>query len=78
VIGAGDTNLSGVNVSIHGGIYTVNVTNPGGTATFGTTKFSMGGNSDIIFDSDAINMGVSLIPASQLGVRQIRSNMDPS
>jgi len=78
VIGTGSTDLAGVNVSIHGGIYTVNVTlNALGQPVFGQSKFSLGGNSDIIFDSSAINMGVSLIPSRQIGVREIRSSMDP-
>ena len=79
VIGEGYTDLSGVNVSIHGGIYTVNVKpNGAGVPVFGTTKISLGGNSDVIFDSSTINMGVSRLPASQRGVREVLSAQDPS
>jgi hypothetical protein len=77
VIGAGSTDLRGVNASIHGGIYTANVALVGGVPTFGISRVSVGGNSNVIFDAHAIEMAVSLIPPSQIGIREILSDMDP-
>lgn len=77
VIGKGEIDMSGMNVGLNGGIYGVNVQNIGGTVTFGPTKMSIGGNSDIIINSQALNMGVSLLPASQVGWREVSSVMDP-
>lgn len=77
VIGAGDVDLSGLNVGINGGMYIVNVTESGGVISFGTPRFTMAGNSNITIDSDAIAMGVGLIPPVQMGWREVNSMMDP-
>jgi hypothetical protein len=79
VIGGGDLDFAGLNNGVHGGIYVVNATKDPvtGTVTFGTPKFSISGNSNITFDSATINMAVRMIPASQLGVREVTSALDP-
>jgi hypothetical protein len=77
VIGAGDLDLSGLNVGIHGGLYVVNVTENSGIVTFGSPQITLSGNSDIIIDTEAIRMGVRQIPAVQLSRREITSSMDP-
>jgi len=78
VIGSGDLDFAGLNNGVHGGVYVVNTTvDAGGNVTFGTPKFSISGNSNITFDSSTINMAVRLIPASQLGVREVTSALDP-
>jgi hypothetical protein len=77
VIGKGDVDFGGLNIGIHGGLFVANVSAPGGVATFGVPKVTMGGNSDIIIDSNGIDMGVREIAPLQLGYREINSSLDP-
>jgi hypothetical protein len=77
VVGKGIADMSGMNTNILGGIYVVNVTNTAGVISFGTSQFSLAGNSDIIINSEAIKMGTSLLPAAQTGFREIISGIDP-
>jgi hypothetical protein len=77
VIGEGDVDFGGLNIGIHGGLFVANVSAPGGVAAFGTPKVTIGGNSDIIIDSNGIDMGVRQIAPVQLGYREINSMLDP-
>jgi hypothetical protein len=77
VIGKGDVDLGGVNLGLHGGIFVANVSAASGTPTFGVPKVTIGGNSDIIIDSNGIDMGVRQVAPIQLGYREINSMMDP-
>jgi Tfp pilus assembly protein PilX len=79
VIGGGDLDFAGLNNGVHGGIYVVNTTKDPvtGVVTFGTPRYSMSGNSNITFDGNTINMAVRRIPASQIGVREVTSALDP-
>jgi hypothetical protein len=77
VIGEGDVDFGGLNIGIHGGLFVANVSAPGGVATFGIPKVTIGGNSDIIIDSNGIDMGVRQIAPLQLGYREVNSMMDP-
>ncbi len=77
-IGKGDVNLGGLNLGVNGGVYMVNLTNPTGTgAVFGTPTLNMSGNSDIIINSAALNMGNNMISLRQTGWREITQGMDP-
>jgi Tfp pilus assembly protein PilX len=79
VIGKGDADFSGMNVEINGGIYVVNdELDANGVAQFGTTKFTVSGNSDLIVNDDASKLAVSRIPPRQLSYREITSAMDPN
>ena len=47
VIGKGDVDFGGLNIGINGGLYVVNdQLDANGVAQFGTTKFTMSGNSN--------------------------------
>ena len=77
VIGKGEVDFGGLNMGLHGGLFVANVSAASGTATFGVPKVTIGGNSDIIIDSNGIDMGVRQIAPVQLGYREINSMMDP-
>ncbi len=77
VIGKGEVDFGGLNIGLHGGLFVANVSAQGGVATFGVPKVTIGGNSDIIIDSNGIDMGVRQIAPLQLGYREINSMMDP-
>jgi hypothetical protein len=77
VIGKGEVDFGGLNMGLHGGLFVANVSAASGTATFGVPKVTIGGNSDIIIDSNGIDMGVRQIAPIQLGYREINSMMDP-
>ena len=77
VIGKGDFDCGGLNVGLHGGLFVANVSSESGTATFGIPKITIGGNSDIVIDSNGINLGVRQIAPVQLGYREINSMLDP-
>jgi len=77
VIGKGEVDLGGLNLGLHGGLFIANVSDESGTAAFGIPKVTIGGNSDIIIDSNGIDMGVRQIAPIQLGYREINSMLDP-
>ena len=77
VIGTGNADMSGMNADILGGMYVVNVTMSGGVTSFGPTSMSMGGNSDIVIDSESIMMAINLLPPAQIGFREVLSSTDP-
>jgi hypothetical protein len=77
VIGKGEVDFGGLNLGLHGGLFVANVSAASGTATFGVPKVTLGGNSDIIIDSNGIDMGVRQIAPEQIGYREINSSLDP-
>jgi hypothetical protein len=66
-----------MNVGINGGLYAVQVTKGGNTAQFGTTQFTISGNSEIKANDEVIRLAVDTLPAKELSRREIRSSMDP-
>ncbi len=78
VLGEGEIRLHGANKSFFGGIYVANVTKNGdGTATFGTPKIEIPGNSNFYMKSDSISMGYSLLPMRVLSWREITPEIEP-
>jgi len=79
VMGKGEVDFSGMNVSLTGGLYVANIQpDANGVAQFGTTKFSMSGNSNFSVNSNTTKMMTSLIPPRTTGYREITSLRDPS
>ncbi|MFQ5739818.1 MAG: hypothetical protein ACE5JX_12465 [Acidobacteriota bacterium] len=77
-IGQGDVWLHGANKDLTGGLFVARLEDAGdGSYTFGvpTTRFS--GNSNLIFDSDDIQMGLSLLPLRTLSLREVTPELDP-
>jgi hypothetical protein len=75
-IGSGRVTIDGAGPGIAGGIVVASLENKGGNITFGTPGISARGNSRLESNMDAIRMAISLIPASQVGFREI-TNVDP-
>jgi|WetSurMetagenome_2_1015567.scaffolds.fasta_scaffold104370_1 hypothetical protein len=77
VVGSGRLFVSGSGSNnIEGGVYVSNLSNSGSDIKFGTTVFSISGTSRIVADREAVRMALRLIPASQIGFREI-SGSDP-
>jgi hypothetical protein len=76
VVGSGRLFVSGLGLKIEGGVYVSNVGSSGGDIKFGTTVFSIGGANRIVARKEAVRMALRLIPASQIGFREI-AGADP-
>ncbi|MFB3904331.1 MAG: hypothetical protein ACE15E_12845 [Acidobacteriota bacterium] len=78
VVGEGDLRLHGANKSFLGGIYVVNVTkDANGSATFGTPKVDVQGNSNFYMKSDSITMAYSLLPMRVISWVEITPEIEP-
>ena len=77
VIGTGNLDLGNSNHDIIGGVFVVNLTNAGEGPSLGTPTFSIGGNSRITANHNAIQMAIGLLPPAQLSFREITSTIDP-
>ncbi len=78
VVGEGELRLHGANKSFLGGIYVVNVTkNADGSATFGTPKVDVQGNSNFYMKSDSITMAYSLLPMRVISWVEITPEIEP-
>jgi hypothetical protein len=76
VIGAGRLALAGPGIEIEGEILTANLTDTNGVIAFGISDISVSGNTRLIANKNAVRMAVGLIPASQIGFREI-AGTDP-
>lgn len=76
VLGAGVLDIEGWS-TISGAIFLATLSNDNGNLSWGTAKLSIGGNSRIRFDRGAVQAAVNLIPAVQLGCREITPIIDP-
>lgn len=79
VIGEGNVDFSGLNIGVTGGMYVANLEkDSNGVPQWGTTRFTMSGNSDFIINSASLVMATQTIPDKQLSYREVNSIMDPS
>lgn len=76
-IGTGSVDFGDLNGGIFGGLYAVKLTNTAGVLSFGTTSLNVSGNSKLGIENEALAMGLSLLPAAQVGFREITSVTDP-
>jgi hypothetical protein len=76
VIGSGNLTADGSGQGIEGGMVIANLQNAGGNIAFGTTTISIGGNSRLSSNRNAVRMAIGLIPASQISFREI-TGADP-
>ena len=77
VIGKGDCSFGGMNVSMTGGLYVVNVQpDANGVPQFGTTKFTMAGNSQFLVNDNTTRMLTAIIPPRQTSYREVTSLKD--
>jgi hypothetical protein len=77
VIGQGDVNMAGWNIGLDGGMFVANLTESSGTYSFGTTKFTFSGNSNIVVNADSLRMAMDMFPLKQLSLREVTSMLDP-
>jgi hypothetical protein len=77
VIGEGEVDFDGLSGEINGGMFVVNVSDSGGGPQIGVPKLSLRGNSNFTINSAAIEMGVRILPPTQLGIREITTSLDP-
>jgi hypothetical protein len=70
-IGSGSLTAAGLGQGIEGGIVIANLQSVGGNIIFGTPGISIGGNSRLSSNRSAVQMAIGLIPASQIGFREI-------
>jgi hypothetical protein len=76
VVGSGRLFIEGSGLNIEGGVYVSNLAVSSGQIQFGTTVFSIGGANRIVAQKEAVRVALSLIPASQIGFREIAGS-DP-
>jgi hypothetical protein len=76
VLGAGELDIRGWS-TVSGAIFLAGLSNVNGNLSWGTAKLSVGENCRIRFDRAAIQAAVNLIPAAQLGCREITPIIDP-
>lgn len=76
VIGEGILNAAGTGPGIEGGVFVARLENLLGTAAFGTPVVSIGAESRIAANAANSRMAIGLIPAAQIGFREI-STVDP-
>jgi len=77
VIGKGEVNFSGMNVSMTGGLYVVNVQpDANGVPQFGTVKFTMAGSSKFLVSDNTSRMLTAIIPPRQTSYREVTSLKD--
>jgi hypothetical protein len=77
VIGAGEVDLAGVGLVLHGGLYVAAVAQAGATASFTTPRLALGPATSLVHDAGAVKMAVRLIPPAQISLREVTSTMDP-
>ncbi len=77
VIGSGNIDIRDLGGGFFGGLFVANLRTYGGTAAFGTPGVSIGGISSLTANTGAVSMAIRLLPASQLGCREVTSTMDP-
>jgi hypothetical protein len=77
VVGHGYMDAGGLNQGVYGGVFVANMSLVGGVPTFGNPTFRMSGNSHIYYDASTLAMTVGLLPPTQLGFREITSEIDP-
>lgn len=76
VVGTGSLTAEGTGAGIEGGILVAGLEGAGGTIVFGTPRISISGNSRFVADRNAVRMALGLIPAAQIGFREI-AGLDP-
>ena len=76
-VGQGEVDLGGWNLGLNGGMFVSQVTQSGGSYTFGTPKYTLAGNSNLNINSNTLSLGSRLLPPEQLGWREVTSAMDP-
>jgi hypothetical protein len=76
IIGSGSLTADGSGQGIDGGTVIANLQNAGGNIAFGTPAISIGGNSRLSSNRNAVQMAIGLIPASQISFREI-TGADP-
>jgi hypothetical protein len=76
VIGSGSLRISGSGMNIAGGVYVSSINNANGDFGFGTVELSIVGSNRIAANRNAVRMALGLLPASQIGFREIAGS-DP-
>ncbi len=76
VVGSGRLFISSSGMNIEGGVYVSNLSVSSGQVKFGTTVFSISGANRIAAQQEGVRMAIRLIPASQIGFREI-AGADP-
>jgi len=77
VLGGGDVDMSGWNIGLNGGMFVANLQGAAPSASFGTPKLTIAGNSNILINANAIKMGMELIPVNTLSTREVTSSIEP-
>jgi hypothetical protein len=76
LIGSGRAVFAGPGVDIEGAVLVANLIDRNGAIAFGTPGISIGGNSRLSSNRNAVRMAVGLIPPSQISFREIAGS-DP-
>ena len=76
VIGSGNLTMDGSGEGLTGGLFVANLRDFQGEVAFGTPRLSVSGESRFAANRDAVKMAIGLLPASQIGFREI-TNSDP-
>jgi hypothetical protein len=77
VAGKGELAADATGGNIEGGVYVAALESAAGAVRWAPVRIGFGGLSRITMSRDAIRMAISLIPPSQIGLREVLSTMDP-
>ncbi len=77
VIGAGEMELAAADLALSGAVLVAAVSGSAGAASWGSPRLTIGGNSRLTMNVDAVRTASRLIPPAQLGFREVTSGLDP-
>ncbi len=77
VVGNGEIELAAADLSISGAVLLASVSGGAGPLSWGVPKLTIGGNSRLTWNLEAVRTASRLIPPAQLGFREVTSGLDP-
>ncbi len=77
VLGAGDADMNGLELSLTGGMFIANLTGAAGSAAVGNPRLSIGRTSSLVYARGALEMARRLIAPSRISWREITTTLDP-
>jgi hypothetical protein len=77
VVGSGSVQMSGANKDLVGGMLIAHTEASGDGYSFANATFDLRGNSNVLYDGDAIGMALNQLPLSTMSWREITPEIEP-
>ncbi len=78
VVGSGSVQMNGANKNLVGGMLIAHTVADGDGYSFADASFDLRGNSNLLYDGDAIGMALSLLPLNTMSWREITPEIEPA